>query len=156
MSWNTETIILSAGERFLTGCVSECWCVSEWPSVPGVQTSLTRPDTISGSPWCTGPGLVIRREDEIIASDNNPSDSGHRGPGWRLCVSVILMIPLMTEISAIARDALAAAWQQSRHSLDTMWRWGIHWPAAQASTGENGGRWAHLISRGQLGYNNNQ
>lgn len=72
-----------------------------------------------------GPGPVIRREDEIIASDNNPSDSGAQagGPGWSetVCVSVILMIPLMTEISAIVMpgplDSLATAQTQSGHNV---------------------------------------
>ena len=86
---------------------------------PWSQTSLTRPDTISAPRLLHG--AVIRREDKIIASDNNPSDTGHWGPGWRLCVSVILMIPLMTEISAIVMpgplNSLATAQTQSGHNV---------------------------------------
>lgn len=125
MSWNTDKYYLYAicWGKIFNGLRLSVGVLCPSGRVPGVQTSLTRPDTISQSPWCTGPGpgLVIRREDEIIASDNNPSDTGHWGPGRGPRVETVCVRDINDPIddwnlrNCDALDCLATEQTQSGH-----------------------------------------
>ena len=110
-----------------------------WPG----QTPLAR------APGAQGPRPVIRREDEIIASDNNPSDTGAQagGPG---CVCVRDINDPIDDWNLRNCDARSPG--LPGNSADTVWTQcdaGGYTDTDnnQARPGENGGRRAHLRSR---------